>query len=150
MQTPTEPSPLTHLPRWVIDTNWALDLLVFEDPRAASLRERLTSKQWQWLTCAPMHAELERVLGYPNIVRQLERRALPAETVMAEYERLTVAMGIPPACPISCRDPDDQVFIDLAVQHGAHLLSKDTEVLRLRQKLKTAYSIVVAQNTPDF
>ncbi len=149
MQSLPEPPPLPQLPRWVIDTNWALDLLVFEDPRAVTLRERLASKQWQWLTCAPMRTELERVLGYPNIVRQLLRRDLQANTVMAEYERLTVTMDVPPPCPIQCRDPDDQIFIDLAVEHRAHLLSKDTEVLRLRHRLKVAYSISVAQSTPD-
>ena len=34
-----------------------------------------------------------------------------------------------------CKDPDDQQFIDLAVQHGAILLSKDQAVLRLRKRL---------------
>ncbi|MFM8590714.1 MAG: VapC toxin family PIN domain ribonuclease, partial [Limnohabitans sp.] len=36
-----------------------------------------------------------------------------------------------------CKDADDQKFIDLAVQHGAALHSKDTQVLRLQKRLLT-------------
>jgi predicted nucleic acid-binding protein len=36
---------------------------------------------------------------------------------------------------VRCRDPDDQMFIDLAVAHRAVLLSKDALVLRLAKRL---------------
>jgi predicted nucleic acid-binding protein len=35
----------------------------------------------------------------------------------------------------TCKDPDDQKFIDLAVSHGASLLSKDKAVLCMRKRL---------------
>ena len=35
-----------------------------------------------------------------------------------------------------CADPDDQPFIDLAVTHGALLLSKDAAVLGLTRRLR--------------
>ena len=35
-----------------------------------------------------------------------------------------------------CRDPDDQIFIDLAVQLRATLLSKDARVLGLARRLQ--------------
>jgi predicted nucleic acid-binding protein len=36
---------------------------------------------------------------------------------------------------VTCRDPDDQKFIDLAVQHRAVLLSKDKAVLCMKKRL---------------
>jgi len=36
---------------------------------------------------------------------------------------------------VTCGDPDDQKFIDLAVAHRCTLLSKDFEVLRMRKRL---------------
>jgi predicted nucleic acid-binding protein len=38
------------------------------------------------------------------------------------------------AC-VTCKDPDDQKFIDLAVVHQAQLLSKDQAVLCMRKRL---------------
>ncbi|MEZ0308156.1 MAG: PIN domain nuclease, partial [Ramlibacter sp.] len=35
----------------------------------------------------------------------------------------------------TCRDPDDQMFIDLAVAHKCLLISKDTAVLSMRKRL---------------
>jgi predicted nucleic acid-binding protein len=37
---------------------------------------------------------------------------------------------------VTCGDPDDQKFIDLAVAHRCTLLSKDREVLRMRKRLE--------------
>ena len=34
-----------------------------------------------------------------------------------------------------CSDPDDQVFIDLSVAHGAQLVSKDKAVLSMKKRL---------------
>ena len=36
---------------------------------------------------------------------------------------------------MTCKDPDDQIFIDLAVAHRARLLSKDGAVQALRKRL---------------
>jgi predicted nucleic acid-binding protein len=36
---------------------------------------------------------------------------------------------------VTCKDPDDQKFIDLAVAHQAHLLSKDHAVLCMQKRL---------------
>jgi predicted nucleic acid-binding protein len=42
---------------------------------------------------------------------------------------------VPGKAGITCGDPDDQKFIDLAVAHRCTLLSKDFEVLRMRKRL---------------
>jgi predicted nucleic acid-binding protein len=42
---------------------------------------------------------------------------------------------VAPKAPYTCKDPDDQKFIDLAVAHQASLLSKDKAVLVMRKRL---------------
>ena len=41
----------------------------------------------------------------------------------------------PPKAPVTCSDPDDQKFIDLAVARQALLLSKDRAVLSMKKRL---------------
>ena len=53
-------------------------------------------------------------------------------------------MDAAPRAPVRCGDPDDQKFIDLAVAHGAILLSKDFEVLRMRKRL-AALNVMAAE-----
>jgi predicted nucleic acid-binding protein len=42
---------------------------------------------------------------------------------------------VPGKASVTCGDPDDQKFIDLAVAHRCTLVSKDHEVLRMRKRL---------------
>ncbi|MFL9666685.1 putative toxin-antitoxin system toxin component, PIN family [Variovorax sp. AB1(2024)] len=128
--TLTEPGPV------VIDTNIALDLLVFEDPAWGPLTERLAAGELRWLATAAMRVELERVLGYPLIARRMAQRELQVPAVLADFDaRVRMVEGVPPRAPCVCSDPDDQVFIDLAVAHGALLLSKDKAVLSMKKRL---------------
>ena len=122
-------------PLLVIDTNIVLDLLVFEDPVAAALRSALHQGQVVWLATAAMRDEFERVLGYAQITRRIVARQQQPHELLATFDRLR--REVPPAAraPLRCRDPDDQIFIDLAVAHRAALLSKDRLVLRLRKRL---------------
>lgn len=122
-------------PRLVIDTNIALDLLVFEDPGCAGLRSALQHGAVVWLATAAMHDELARVLGYPQIARRLQARALPVPQVLAQFNLWSREVPAAARAPVCCRDPDDQIFVDLAVAHRAGLLSKDALVLRLRKRL---------------
>mgnify|MGYP007089523872 CR=1 FL=1 len=41
----------------------------------------------------------------------------------------------PSKAPVTCSDPDDQKFIDLAVTHAAALHSKDAQVLCMKNRL---------------
>ena len=120
----------------VIDTNIALDLLVFEDPAWGLLTVRLAAGELHWLASAAMRTELERVLGYPLIARRMAQRELQPPAVLADFDtRVRMLDGTPPRAPCVCSDPDDQVFIDLAVAHGALLLSKDRAVLSMKKRL---------------
>ena len=126
---------MSGLPVFVIDTNWLLDLWVFDDPRAQPVRAALESGAWRWLATPPMRDEFERVLGYPAVAKRLQAMARDPLTVLAEFERRVEWAPVAPRAPVRCTDPDDQGFIDLALQHGATLLSKDKAVLACRKRL---------------
>jgi predicted nucleic acid-binding protein len=82
-----------------------------------------------------MREELARVLAYPQIVKRLTARALPADTVLAHFDRLVQLQPDAPKAPYVFKDADDQKFIDLAVSRQALLLSKDRAVLSMRKRL---------------
>jgi putative PIN family toxin of toxin-antitoxin system len=126
MKTPT---------RRVLDTNIVLDLWVFDEPKAEALRSSVESGSTQWLATAAMREELARVLAYPQIAKRLTARALPADTVLAHFDRHVQLQPDAPKAPYACKDTDDQKFIDLAVAHTAALHSKDAQVLCMKNRL---------------
>lgn len=118
----------------VLDTNVVLDWLVFRNPAAACIEPALAAGRWRWFATAAMVSELEHVLTYPEVQSWLpDRGALHASC--ARWATLVAAL--PPALsnPLRCIDPDDQMFIDLALQlGGATLLSRDRAVLKLARR----------------
>lgn len=121
----------------VLDTNVALDLLVFCDHRTAPLAHALLSGNVDWIVCPAMRAELVRTLSYPAV-----RRRLPAaHAVLTRFDKLARVTAAPRLAPhqgMHCADPDDQVFVDLALEHGATwLLSHDRMVRRLAPRAAT-------------
>ena len=119
----------------VLDNNIVLDLLVFDDPASAPLRESLQEGETQWLATAAMREELARVLDYPHIARRLVARALTSQAVLEHFDRHARLHADAPKAPYTCKDADDQKFIDLAVAHRATLVSKDKAVLTMRNRL---------------
>jgi predicted nucleic acid-binding protein len=119
----------------VLDTNIALDLFVFQDPAIAPLREWLEGDRNAWIATAPMREEFARVLGYPQIARRLDALARPAAEVLDAFYRHTRIVPEAPKAAYTCKDADDQKFIDLAVQHRATLISKDDAVLCMARRL---------------
>jgi putative PIN family toxin of toxin-antitoxin system len=119
----------------VLDTNVALDLLLFRDPRTADLREALAQRRLRWLALPCMRQELARVLHYAHLAAWMQVRGLQAEAIVAAFDAGSQMADPPPAAPVRCTDPDDQPFIDLAVAQQALLLSKDRAVLAPRARL---------------
>ena len=122
--------------RCVLDTNIVLDLWVFDEPKAAALRTSVETGASGWIATAAMREELARVLAYPQIVKRLMHRALPADTVLGHFDRWAQLQPDAPKAPYACKDVDDQKFIDLAVQHTAALHSKDSQVLCMKKRLE--------------
>ncbi|GAA6143741.1 PIN domain-containing protein [Hydrogenophaga sp. 5NK40-0174] len=137
----------------VIDTNIALDLLVFQDPATDSLRQALAmpdvagphpSVLSPWLATESMGVELERVLAYPQIARRLASQSMTAGAVMSQWRAMVQIAPDAAKAPYTCKDGDDQKFIDLAVAHQAVLLSKDAAVLCMTRRLAKVGATVMA------
>ena len=88
-----------------------------------------------WLATVPMREELARVLEYPHIAMRLAFHGLQALQVLSQFDARARIVPVAPKAPATCKDPDDQKFIDLAISHGATLLSKDKAVLCMRRRL---------------
>ncbi|MDP9900414.1 putative toxin-antitoxin system toxin component, PIN family [Variovorax ginsengisoli] len=121
--------------RVVIDTNIVLDLFVFDDAAAKPLRAALEAGDVEWLATDAMRAELARVLGYPKIAPRLAFYRLADADVLGAFDRHVRIVAPAPGASIRCKDPDDQIYIDLAVAHGARLFSKDGAVRAMRKRL---------------
>jgi putative PIN family toxin of toxin-antitoxin system len=119
----------------VLDTNIVLDIFVFNDQAVQALRVELEAGLRTWIATDAMRAELARVLGYPQIVPRLAVCELSAADVLAAFDRLAHTVPAAVKAAMTCKDPDDQIFIDLAVAHRARLLSKDGAVRALRKRL---------------
>jgi len=120
----------------VLDTNITLDLFVFQDPATAPLREALERLAGAWLATAAMREELVRVLAYPQIARRLAAQARPAQDVLDAFDRCTRLVPEAPKAAFTCKDADDQKFIDLAAAHRATLVSKDDAVLCMARRME--------------
>jgi putative PIN family toxin of toxin-antitoxin system len=140
-------------PAVVIDTNIALDLLLFDDPAALPLREALDARRLQWLATPAMREELARVLGYEPLRRRLVATARAAGAVLGSFDGLARIVEAPLRARAICRDPDDQKFVDLAVARECLLLSKDRDLLSMKKRLAVlrvpTAAVLTAHNDPS-
>ena len=131
----------THDPRPIIvlDTNALLDWWVFKDPAAQPIAQAIAQGHLRWLACAQMAREWSLVWPRPCFARWSPDPAL-AEAAFT----LATMVEAPPRGPMRSRDPDDQVFIDLALHVGARwLLSKDHALLRLARRARRDAALII-------
>lgn len=115
--------------RVVLDTNVLVSTLVFRSPSVSWLLSA-----WQSLSLVPLAspttlAELERVLRHPKF--NLTRRQ--TEALIEDYRPWCemVTVSDPPDVP-ECRDPNDRVFLELALFAQADILvTGDRDLLAL-------------------
>ena len=75
------------------------------------------------------------IYNFPELRDEIRRHGYTfrtdtdTEVIVAAFDRWATVVAPAAPAPVRCRDPDDQPFIDLAVAHGALLLSKDAQVL---------------------
>lgn len=119
----------------VLDTNIVLDLFVFNDPAAQPVHAALQHGTLRWIATRPMRDELERVLAYPQIAKSLLHHQVSPLQVLAQFDAQAHLEPVAAKASVTCKDPDDQKFIDLAVAHRAQLLSKDHAVLCMAKRL---------------
>ena len=125
------------LPLAVLDTNVVLDWLVFRNPGVLPVVQAIEQGAMRWLGCPGIRAELAHVLLHAP----LGGRRTDPEQVLTSVDRLMVMASTPSAMPLirpRCSDPQDQIFIDLALAEGAQwLLSRDRAVLKLARKTRS-------------
>jgi len=133
----------TLLRRVVFDTNAILSLWAFTDSRFAPLRAEVDAGRWIALTRPDCLDEFLRVLTYPQFKFDQVRQ----EAAYAAYEaQARCWQGEPLAAELPrCKDRDDQKFLELARDAGAHwLVTSDKLLLRCarRQKLAGMFQIL--------
>ena len=131
-------------PRLVLDTNVILDLLVFQDPAAEVIRMALNAKLVDTVRTEESMFELTDVIQRPRFKLSQEQQLAVLKNWEASSRLLDTA-AITQA-PFTCRDPDDQVFINMAFSiRPALLLSKDLRVLELRP-IAMRYGVEITQD----
>lgn len=122
-------------PRAVLDTNVLLSALLFRTGRLAALRRAWQSGRVIPLACRQTLDELTRCLAYRKF--QLTESAIAC--ALAELVPHVEVMGLrtdrvpAAAAALRCRDPKDQMFLDLAHQAQANcLVTGDDDLLSLR------------------
>jgi predicted nucleic acid-binding protein len=124
-------------PGVVLDTNAVLDWLVFANDNMLALGAGILSGQVLWMTSPRMREELGRTLTYPALVNWNP----DSERTLTLFDRWSVVHADPARTtsgPLVCSDPDDQVFMDLAlVLRVRWLVTHDRALLRLGRAART-------------
>ncbi len=120
----------------VLDTNVVLDWFVFANPGMHAPADAIGNGQLRWLACAEMRAELAHVLAHAH----LGGRTAAVEQVLTSFDALSMRQVLPARLPLQrlrCSDDSDQMFVDLALGHGARwLLTRDRALLKLARKAR--------------
>ena len=117
--------------RVVLDTNNVLSALLFRKGHLTWLRTLWSNGRITPLCSRATLAELVRVLAYPKF--QLDENEI--HDAVASYLRYVEVVDVPVdfgADLPSCRDPDDQIFLELAACGSAEVLvTGDGDLLEL-------------------
>ena len=117
----------------VLDTNILLDILVFEDVSILELKESILSGLVIAWTREEILDEFKEVISREHFSLELEHQNRLIQ-LAREFHQIDNTPIVPPA-PFRCADPDDQIFLDLALKMApCLLLSKDNEVLKLKKQ----------------
>lgn len=114
--------------RIVFDTTVVLSALVFDAGQLVWLR-----RHWRDGGCIPLasrdtSAELVRILEYRKFHLTAERR----DELLADYLPYCEIVDVTRKCRVTCRDPKDQPFLDLAYCGNADsLVTGDRDLLVL-------------------
>jgi uncharacterized protein len=120
----------------ILDTQVALDWLLFDDPAVSPLAGAIQDGRLRWLLTPAMRAEFADVIARPALARWQPDPPRLLARMDALAQMLEAPAAIAPPRP-RCRDPDDQVFVDAALACGAGwLFSRDKALLELAAPLR--------------
>jgi len=131
------------VPSVVLDTNASLDWFVFGDPGMTGLVAAIETGAVRWIASPRMREELLHTLSYPA----LGRWNPDCEHTLSCFDHWAALQPEPTPStsgPLVCADPDDQVFMDLALTQAARwLVTHDRALHKLaRQARRAGVSIV--------
>ncbi len=121
----------------LLDTHVLLDLWLFDDPRLQPLALRL--KDVRWVATAAMVAEWHYMMQ-----RGIDRFPPRSVVDLPQPELLPAPSQ---AAPWRCRDPDDQMFLDLAFALKPCALWTRDKALLAHRKRATAVGVLI--ETPE-
>ena len=125
----------------VLDTNAWLDLLVFRSDVLRPLHAGVAAGDARIAVDDRALAELDRVLGYPVLRLTPGARQVVLDAAKSLGTRIEAQ---PPKLP-RCRDPDDQMFLEIAVSAGAAwLLTRDLDLLRMARRMSREHGVAIA------
>ena len=121
--------------RLVLDTNVWLDWLVFAEPSVGPIRQAVVARRAAVYIDERCEAELERVLAYDLGKHSIDAQAQAACLAACRRVTLRIEAPAPEALQLrlpTCRDPDDQKFLQAALAARAdYLVTKDQALLEL-------------------
>ena len=121
----------------VLDTNVVLDWVVFRNPDCTALVSAIVAGRLRWAATPAMRDELAHVLGRGHLDAWKPDSAALWSLWAHHCEEMPPPSPRVSAGRLRCTDPDDQKFIDLAVDAGAEwLISRDRAVLKLARRLR--------------
>lgn len=125
--------------RAVVDTNvWISAVLNPVGPPAA-VRTALRQGQFTLVTSEPLLAELARVLARPRFARRYGIRPADIGTLVALLRERAEIVPVSGALHL-CRDPDDDLVIETAVNGGADALVTRDDDLKAACEIAAALS----------
>ena len=120
-------------PRIVLDTNVVVSALVFSQGILSELRSAWQSEHFGPLASRDTAEELIRVLHYPRFSLTTEERQELLEDCLPWCENIRVPTGL--NVP-DCRDPNDRIFLELAIAGRADaLVTGDSDIRHSASKL---------------
>jgi len=117
----------------ILDTNILLDIFVFNDERAKGLKAALIEKSIQAFASQKTVEEFAEVISRPLFSLKTDAQ----EQILGEWKALATQIddSTLSTAPWLCRDPDDQIFLDLAYAlKPCTLISKDREILKIASR----------------
>jgi len=131
----------THPLKLVLDTNAAIDWLVFDDPAMRPIVRGIEAGGIVLVSDTASLGELERALGYAEFRLDAAAQAQRVAKYRAHAVPCPESDPDTAALPV-CSDPDDQMFLELAARSGAALLvTRDKALLRLARRLDGRFHI---------
>lgn len=131
------PNDGTDAPRVVLDANVVLDWLLFDDPMGRQVGRAVMAGELRWVATPAMRDEHFDVIARPRLQGNAPDGAAHRRAWHSHCEVFDLRAAASGMTPVPCADPDDQMFIDLALATGAAwLLSRDKAVLVLEPRLR--------------